>query len=105
MTGGLEAQEGVFEHPAYAKMTVSIARRVQKDGKVTERYLLVTASPRIWNFVVDLTHVHEEIFMAEIISPPPRERSKWGRRSLSDQRAVTVDVQAQQERKGAEFWH
>lgn len=43
---GLEAHEGVFEHPAYAGLTVSIAQRRKKDGNGTEQYLLVTASPR-----------------------------------------------------------
>jgi CubicO group peptidase (beta-lactamase class C family) len=71
MTAGLEAHEGVFENPAYARMTVSIAQRRQKDGEGAESYLLVTASPRTWNFVVELAHIHEEIFMAEIISAYP----------------------------------
>jgi hypothetical protein len=65
MAVGWEKYEGIFEHPAYARMTVSIAQRSGKEGK--EPCLLVTPSARTWNFLVRLTHVHEEIFMADII--------------------------------------
>jgi hypothetical protein len=71
MIAGLKAHEGDFEHPAYARVKVSVAQRHNKDGEGAGWYLLVTASPRTWNFVAELTHVHEEIFMADIISPYP----------------------------------
>jgi CubicO group peptidase (beta-lactamase class C family) len=71
MTAALEVYEGVFENPGYAKITVSVAHRRRNDEEKAEPYLLVTASPRTWNFVVELTHIHEEIFMAEIILPYP----------------------------------
>ena len=58
MAVGLGKYEDIFEHPAYARMTVSIAQRSGKEGK--EPCLLVTPSARTWNFLVRLTHVHEE---------------------------------------------
>jgi hypothetical protein len=35
MIAGLEAHEGVFENPAYSRMTVSVAQRCKKDGEVS----------------------------------------------------------------------
>jgi hypothetical protein len=64
-----EKHQGIFEHPAYARMTVSIAQRSGEEGN--EPCLLVTPSARSWNFLVRLAHVHEEIFMADIIEAYP----------------------------------
>ena len=71
MTATLTAHEGIFEHPAYQKMTVSVAHRQSKDDGDPEPHLHVAASPRAWNYFVELTHVHEEIFMAEPKGPYP----------------------------------
>ena len=86
MTASLEAHEGVFENPGYQKMTVRVAHRQNNDKGGPEPYLLATASPRAWNFVVELTHVHEEIFLAETISPYPEgeAHSNSGRGQIQD---------------------
>jgi hypothetical protein len=55
MPVGWEKYEGIFENPAYARMTVSIAQRSGKEGR--EPCLLVTPSARTWNFLVRLSHV------------------------------------------------
>ena len=76
MTAGLEAHEGCFEHPAYQRMMVKVAHRQSKDKGEAVPYLHVTtALPRAWNFFVELTHVHDEMFMAETLSPYPEGES------------------------------
>ena len=89
MVVGWEKYEDIFEHPAYARMTVSIAQRSGKEGK--EPCLLVTSSARTWNFLVRLIYIREEIFVADIIETYPvsevnvasarvvQTRSKWTR--------------------------
>jgi hypothetical protein len=61
--------EGTFEHPAYTRMTVSIAQRSGEERK--EPYLFVMLSARNWNFLMRLIHIHDEISMADIIEAYP----------------------------------
>jgi hypothetical protein len=68
MAVGWEKREGTFEHPAYTRMTVSIAQRSGEERK--EPHLLVTPSARNWN-LVRLIHIREEILTADIIETYP----------------------------------
>jgi hypothetical protein len=61
--------EGTFEHLAYARMMVSIVQRSGEGGNGTVSTCYPSA--RNWNFLVRLTRVHEEIFMADIFETYP----------------------------------
>jgi CubicO group peptidase (beta-lactamase class C family) len=61
----LEEYVGVFENMGYQSMAVSIVERPGTNKEAQEKCLRVTPSARMWVDVLELSHVHEDWFLAD----------------------------------------